>query len=333
MRVPNGSRDRRTYIGGHDASAIVGLNPYRNAADVYAKVVHGATAERTPRMLRGLIVEPGLINYAAEMRSTTIARDVFYVDDKVPFFAGSVDGVEGNVDRPKVLHEGKSTLAHGFGADLSERWGPSNSDDVERVAWLQCQWYMGLSGASEAHVWLLVLDDDEEPRHYRVERNHVSIRELRSAAEQFWWDHIAVKIPPALAPKSEESARAMAPKGVRDMKLEEITPELVAAAQQYAWFRKAAQVADEAKKNAGAVLRHAMGRAEKAKWPGGSITYRESEVGKPNTNWEQVAHELALRHRIDGTVFHGIVKEQTKVSYSGRRLTVTIKDPTKQKAT
>jgi hypothetical protein len=319
MRRPTTERVRGRYLGGHDASAILGLNPYASAADVYAKVVAGWQPAQTPRMLRGLLVEPGMVEFIRERRQLAVLdRDCFYVDDRIPFFAGSIDAVES----PWVIHEVKSTLAHGWGAELSTRWGPDNSDDVERSAWLQCQWYMGLTGAREAHVWLLILDDDEEPRHYTVPRNRVAIEELRDAAEAFWWDHVACRVPPAVACISDKAAAALAPKGVRDSRIEP-TPEIVVAANAFAVARLAEKMAGATKDQAGAVLKSFLGSAEKVKWEGGSISYRESRL-KPSTNWEQVAHELAIKHGISGEVFTGIVKEQTHEGYTARVLRVTV---------
>ena len=353
MRLPAGKRQRGTYIGGHDASAILGLNPYRSAGDVYAGIVHGWQQERTPRMLRGLIVEEGLMSHAAQMRGTElrgaeliakaallaqvldeaapiqIARDAFFLDDRIPFFGGSVDAVESPFDRPRIIHEAKSTLANGFGTEpLATRWGPDGTDDVERTAWLQVQWYMGITGAQEAHVWLLVLDGDEEPRHYIVPRNRTAIVELREAAEAFWWDHVVPRVPPAVAPKNDGAANAMHPNGVKDLKIP-ASDALKAAAAVFAEARTQAKVLEEVKDTAGATIKNILGQAEKASWDGGSISWKESKL-QPATNWEQVAHELALKFRIPGEQFIGIVREETKPRRTARVLRVTISDPTKK---
>jgi putative phage-type endonuclease len=326
MRRPTSERKRNSYLGGHDASAILGLNPYASAGDVYAKVVCGHEVEQTPRMLRGLIVEPGMIDYVRGQRQQpAIENDCFFLDDRVPFFGGSVDGVES----PRVIHEIKSTLAHGWGGDLAERWGPTNSDDVERSAWLQCQWYMGITGARETHVWLLILDDDEEPRHYTVARDDGVIRTLRDAAEAFWWDHVVLKVPPSVACISSEAAQRLHPVGVKGLAAE-VTDSIRWHAEAYALARATAKAAELAKQNAGAILKGALGEAEHCKWSGGSITWRARTLTM-QTNWEAVAYELARKATIDGSVFNGIVRENSHRPWSSRALTVTITDPNKTK--
>ena len=326
MRHPVSERRRGTYLGGHDASAILGLNPYASAGDVYAKVACGYQTEQTPRMLRGLIVEPGMIDYVRGQRQApAIENDCFFLDDRVPFFGGSVDGVES----PRIIHEIKSTLAHGWGGDLAERWGPTNSDDVERSAWLQCQWYMGITGAREAHVWLLILDDDEEPRHYTVARDEGVIHTLREAAEAFWWDHVVLRVPPAVACIDTDAAQRLHPKGVKGMTTE-VTDSIRWHAEAYALARATAKAAKMAKDTAGAVLKAALGEAEKANAPGLSITWKARELAL-TTNWEAIAYELARRHKTPGDVFNGIVKENSHQPWSSRVLTVTITDPNKVK--
>lgn len=316
--VPSSERKRNTYIGGPAAAAIAGRSPFATAADVYAAVVHGYEPKRTPRMLRGLIVEPGLLDYAAEYRQQRVARDCFYVDDKVPFFRCSPDGVEEQVARPVTLHSTKSTLEEGLA-----KWGPAESDDVDLYAWSQVQWEMGITGAREAHLWLLVLDADEEPRHYYVQRNREVIAEMRDAAEAFWWDHVVPQVPPDVAPKSDDAAAAMHPKGVPELHVDQVTEELIIAARAYDAARTVESMAEANKKTAGAVLKNLLGRAEHARWAGGSVSWRASPL-EPKTNWEEVAHTLALMFRIPGEVFHGLVREQTRRAWTQRKITVHV---------
>ncbi len=337
MRCPVTARVRGTYIGGPDAAAIIGAHRYRTAGDVYASIVHGHRPTRSAKMLRGLIMEPGLIDYAAEWRGVPLARDCFFVDNHVPFFRCSVDGTEPDIDRPKVIHETK-TWRPWDPEEAHLRWGPTDSDDIEPSAAAQSQWEMGITGAVECHVWLYLLDEDSEPRHYVLKRDNKRISDMRNAAEQFWWDHIFRKWPPDVAPYDEAAAAAMYPTSVPELTIPP-TQEMVMAAMEHAAARSMRDTAEAAMSRAGAVLKRIMGRAEKARWdaqpggwPRGSVSWKAAMLNEPKTNWEQVAYELARRFNVPGQFFHGLVAEQTRRAYTSRQLRVTITAP-KQKAT
>jgi hypothetical protein len=335
MRLPSDMRKRGTYVGGRDAAAIVGADAYASAGDVYAKIVHGWAPERNLRMLRGLILEPGLIDFAADYRGTRITRDVFFVDDDADHRRCSVDGVEGDLDAPDVLHETKTTRSDSIAIEM-ERWGPTDSDDIDPAAAAQVQWEMGITGARETHVWLYVVDADEEPRHYVIKRDRERIGMLREACDRFWRDNVLAKKPPREAPKDRDAARAMFPTHVPEL-IVEPTTETVQAALEFAAARQMRDAALAVMDRAGGALRAAMGRAEAMRWkkwgpiPGGAVYWKARQLDAA-TNWEQVAHELALRFGIPGPVFFGLQQEHTRRPWSDRSLRVFISSPSKKES-
>lgn len=346
MRLATEKRDRRAYIGAHGAVAIAGMSPWANAADVYAQIVLGAVTPQTTRMLRGRIIEPGLVAYASEQVGRPIANDVHYRDDRVPFFGASVDGVEGDLDRPDDIHECKSTTTD----YAMNAWGVEGTDDVERTAYMQAQWYMGITGARRTHVWLFVIDADEEPRRYLVPRSNTSIRHLRSCAEAFWYNHVLPCVPPAMHPLRDENIEVMTTSVKGDgstVTVGDLPPRMLKALQKegatalpadhvaaftnaattYYAAREVVKQATQQQKMAGAALAIMMGRHERAVFAGGSTTYRARGL-PPVTDWEQVAHDVAIATNYSGERFIGLVKENTRPrKTSSRVLTVHIKKP------
>lgn len=314
MRLPVEQRVRGSYIGGHEIAAIVGANRYQNAADAYAKIVHKATVESTPRMRRGLIVEPGLLQYAAEQRKREIEQDTFWRDDDVRFFCGSVDGIE---TPPRVIHECKSTLLRSAG-----NWGTPGTDEVEQGCAVQVQWYMMLTGAIEARVWVMVLDADEDPRQYIVPRDDGVIRTLRAAGEDFWWSHVVPRVPPDMAPLSDPDAfwpKAQAGKTI------EADDDLRARLLRFADARARRDEALAEMKVISDGIKARMGDAERVRWAYGSATWKAARL-KPTTSWEEVAHELALHAKVSGEVFRQIEQKHTREGFGSRALRVTVKD-------
>lgn len=318
-RGSRGSRVRGSYLGGHDAARICGVFPFgAGPADTYAHVVHGTRAPMSPRMLRGLLFEPGFMAWVAEQRGVAHERDVFLVDDEVPFFAGSVDGVE---DGDEVMHEVTTTTVRS-----RHLWGVPGTDDCARHKWVQAQWYMGmLPTLREAHVWCFLVDGDEDPLHYIVPRNEVAIAELRERCEAFWYDHVLARVPPLAGVHDSDAGETLdacfphATQAVVDA-----DAELIAAAESYAGARAALKEHEEAKDTAGARIKALLGEHEGARWPGGSVSWKERSIGT-KVNWEQVAHEVALKVGFDGAAFNGIVREQTFEARSVRALRVNVK--------
>lgn len=315
-------RVRGTYIGGHDAARIVGEFPYgAGAADTYAAVVHRRVIEQTPRMLRGLLFEPGFAAWVEDLRGVPQKRDVFVIDDDVPFFAGSVDAIE---DGGRVIHEFTTTTT-----DSRHMWGVPNTDDCARHKWIQSQWYIGmLPGFEEAHVWCFVVDGDEDPLHYVVARNELAIAELRSRAEAFWYDHVLARVPPLpgvhdVFGDDNEALNACFPSATAP-ELADVDAEFVLQAQKYASFRAAQKMAEVEKKSAAAKLKAMLGGHEGGRWDGGSVSWKSHSIGA-KTNWEAVAYELAKIGRVNGEVWSGLVREQTFEAKSIRSIKVNVR--------
>lgn len=314
MRVVTAERVRNTYLGGHEIGALMGVNRYQNAADVYAKIVNKAVTKQNPRMLRGLIVEPGLLDYVEEQRKVKLERDTFWRDDTIHFFGGSVDGVEHGL---RVIHECKTTLSRS-----AVDWGTPGTDEVPPAVFTQVQWYMMLTGAIECRVWLMILDADEEPRQYIVPRDDKRIAWMRAAGEDFWWNHVVPRVPPSMAPVSDPDA--FWPKAEAG-KVIEADEELRAHLLRFAEARARRDEGVEEMKVLGESIKTRMGDAERAYWAGGSATWKAARL-KPSTSWEEVAHELAQHAKVSGEVFRQIEQKHTREGFGSRALRVTIKD-------
>lgn len=320
VRVANKDRDRRKYLGGHDAARIVGVFPYgAGAADTYARIVHGVEVDRSAAMARGLLMEPGLIDFVEQTRGIKLERDVHLRDDVVPFFGCSIDALEVG---GRIVHECKSTL------QISRhRWGVPHTDDVPREVWIQCQWEMGFDDRfREAMVWVFFVDGDEpDPLLFIIRRDATAIAELREKAEAFWFDHIVARVPPLPGvwdEDAEEVLRACYP--VVGAPVIDAGAEVVQASWLYAWWRFIAKAAETEKKKIGARIEAVLGKHEGARWRGGSVSWKSHPLGT-KVNWEAVAYELAKREGTDGLVFNGLIRENTHPSFSVRSLRVHVR--------
>jgi hypothetical protein len=324
VKLDKNQRKRGSYLGGHDAARICGVFPYgAGPADTYAHIVHGQRAKPSPRMLRGMFMEDGLMAWIAEQRGVVHERDAFFVDDEVPFFAGSIDGIE---DGGEVAHEATTTTTNS-----KHMWGVPGTDDCAKHKWVQSQWYMGLvHSIREFHVWCFVVDGDEMPLHYVVPRNEVAIAEMRERSEAFWYDHILARVPPlpgvgqVYDADANEALQACFPSATGAVLDAEKDAKLIELASIYAAHRASRKLAETEQEKAGAALKALLGEHAGARWSGGSVSWQSRSIGD-KTNWEQVAHEIALKTGLAGEVFNGLVRENTFAAKSVRALRVSVK--------
>lgn len=318
-RRPLSQQDRRKYLGGHDAARIVGVSPYSGAGDTYARIVHGRDQEQTGRMLRGQLLEPGMLDYVSGLRGgVPIERKWFMIDDRIPFFGGSPDGLELHAGEPRVMHEVKCTGFH-----QRHRWGVTDTEDVPPEVFVQVQWYMGMLPAVQvAHVWTLFMEGDDDPLHYEIKRNDTSIAEIRRQCEAWWYDHILARKPPPPERSNANSLEVLYPRADKDVK--PATPELVAHAAAYHHAREEAKKWQEVKEEHGNAIRAELGPHKGARWDGGSVSWSERKLPE-KVNWEEVAHQLALKTKVAGEVFIGLQQENTISNGVARSLRVTLK--------
>ena len=133
-------KQRMGGIGGSDIGAIVGLNKYRNAHDVWAEKtgLRPSPYLDNPYIRFGDMMEPVLID---EYRNLT-GRIVTTPDGTVAhpersWHLASVDGLVMDGDRPAGVLEAKTA-----GWRMASEWGEDGTDDVPSSYLVQCAWYM-----------------------------------------------------------------------------------------------------------------------------------------------------------------------------------------------
>jgi hypothetical protein len=265
-------------------------------------------------MLRGLLFEPGMADYVANLRGEKLHRDAFYLDDNLPFFGASSDAVEGNPKRPRVMHEFKTTTSRN-----AHKWGPPGSDEVEEACFYQCQWNMGINGATECHVWCLFVDTGEEPRHYVVPRNNKVIAELRAIGEAFWLDHVLARVPPSAVSAARETIHSMYPSAAPGKSID-ATAELIALTEAYDRARSEEKAAGERKDAASVAIKSMLGDAESASWTGGKVTWKNQKVGEPKVNFASAFDEAWQHYNLPTDEYHQLLRKHTTQTTTGVRV-------------
>jgi len=183
---------RRKGIGGSDAAAIVGLDRWRSAFDVYADKVGLKQEEPDNEAMRqGRDLEDYVAQRFMEATSKKVRRRNAILQHPEHTF------MTANIDRWVVGEnaglECKTTSVLNR-AKFSQGEFPPNY-------YVQCMHYMAVTGAERWYLAVLVLN--KAFHVFTIERDEAEINALIEAEKHFWENHVMKQIPPA--PDGSES--------------------------------------------------------------------------------------------------------------------------------
>jgi len=177
---------RRQGIGGSDAAAIVGLDRYKSAFDVYAdKIWLKKEQPDNEAMRQGRDLEEYVASRFCEQTGKKVRRRNAILQHPEHHW------MLGNIDRWVVGEnaglECKTTSVLNR-AKFSQGEFPPNY-------YVQCVHYMAVTGAERWYLAVLVLNKGFHV--FTIERDDVEIQALIEAEKDFWGNHVLKQIPPA----------------------------------------------------------------------------------------------------------------------------------------
>lgn len=195
---------RQSGIGGSEIAAIVGLNQYTTPMQVWESKVNPVVEDddsANEPMYWGTTLEDVVAKEYAKRTGRKIQRvteQMRHPDFK--YAIANIDRAAINPDIAKRVFwkDNKLTTdrilecktANGFAA---KQWGDIGSDQVPESYLIQCQWYMGITGASICD--LAVLIGGQDFRIYTILRDDDLIADLLIAGGAFW-ELVQNKTPP-----------------------------------------------------------------------------------------------------------------------------------------
>jgi putative phage-type endonuclease len=178
---------RNQYIGGSDAGAVVGLNPYKSAYTLWAE----KTGALEP-FSGSLTTEVGayLEQFVAELFCRETGKKVrrknrVLVNDRYPFACANVDRL---IVGEKALLEIKSTTSLPMTRKLRD-----GGEEFPDAYYAQVVHYLAVTELERA--FLAVLVNNRELLIYELERDQAEIDALMDAEELFWM-HVTGLTPP-----------------------------------------------------------------------------------------------------------------------------------------
>jgi len=153
MTITNKQKqERRNFLGSSDVPAIFGLDPFKNAFDIWLEKTGRLDEAETETsvMTRGKIVEPGLINWAERQLGKLQRRVPTQIIDGLPI-GSHVDAKVAKTGRPV---EAKTA---GIYAPLRHDYGEPNTDQVPDYVIIQCQVHLICTHQDLCYVPTLVV--------------------------------------------------------------------------------------------------------------------------------------------------------------------------------
>jgi putative phage-type endonuclease len=259
---------RRAGIGGSDALAAMGLDPWKTKLEVYLdKVGHAPERPQTDRMRWGQIVEAAIIAWFEERTGLRVTRHGLLRSVERPWQLASVDG---EAEDGGVV-EIKNTNFF--------RRGEWDDDEVADGAEAQSQHYLDVMG--RRHAWVVAQIGGEPPVIRRVERDDALIADMR-AMEHELWGLIEARTPPALegGKASAELINRLFPNGVPGKRID-VDEDFVQLLRDYDRTHNRLAPFEVVKTEAKAKATALMGDATEAVYQGRTVaTWRNA---KPST--------------------------------------------------
>lgn len=177
---------RRGYIGGSDAGAIIGMNPYASAFSVWAEKTgkvpefQGNISTRTGTLLEDLVARLFM-----EETGKKVQRLKFtLVNEAYPFACANIDR---EVIGEDAILECKTT--NSFVNVKKFRTG-----EYPEQWYAQITHYLAVTGAKKAY--LAVLSECRDFRVFELERDEDEIKALMEAEKEFWTKYVIPKQTP-----------------------------------------------------------------------------------------------------------------------------------------
>ena len=176
---------RKKGIGGSDIGAVCGLNPYRNAIQVYQDKITDQVEEIDNEAMRqGREFEDYVARRFMEATGKKVRRANFmFFDEERPYMLADVDRM--------VVGENAGLECKTASPYMADKWADGK---IPLAYQLQCMHYMSVMNADRWYIAVLIYG--REFKYYVIERDEQMISDLRAIEEDFWKNHVECLVIP-----------------------------------------------------------------------------------------------------------------------------------------
>lgn len=178
-------RYRKRGIGGSDAGAVCGLNPYHTAIQVYYDKTSDEIEEIDNEAMRqGREFEDYVAGRFCEASGKKVRRaNAMYYDEKNPFMLADVDRM--------VVGENAGLECKTASPYMAEKW---EDGKIPLSYQIQCHHYMSVCNTDAWYIAVLIYG--KEFKYYRIERDEQVIADLIRIEKEFWREHVMKRVMP-----------------------------------------------------------------------------------------------------------------------------------------
>lgn len=181
---------RKNGIGGSDAGAVCGLNPYVSPIEVYdSKTCNGTNEEDSDNeaMREGRDFEDYVAKRFTEASGLKVRRsNVMYKSEEYPFMIANVDRLI--IGRTNGIIGLECKTASPYSA---EKW---KDGKIPAHYIIQCYHYMTVLDAKSWYIAVLVYG--REFKYIKLERDEEIIQNLIKIEQNFWNNHVMKRVMP-----------------------------------------------------------------------------------------------------------------------------------------
>ena len=187
---------RKRGIGGSDAGAVCGLNPYRSAMAVYLdKTTEEVEKADSEAMRQGREFEDYVARRFMEATGKKVRRaNAMFYHEKYPFMIADVDRL--------IVGEKAGLECKTASPFMADKW---KDGQVPMSYQLQCHHYMAVLGMERWYIAVLIYG--REFKFCRIERDEELINNLIEIEKDFWENHVQKGIMPSLQGDRDQHGR------------------------------------------------------------------------------------------------------------------------------
>lgn len=316
---------RKLGIGGSDIAALIGMSPYKTPLQLWMDKTGRAEEQfdddSVERMHWGTVLEDVVARHYADQRGVKVQRiNTMMRHPDIQIALANVDRViveegtrarwdNGLVKGARNVLECKT--AHALARNSAD-WGTPGTDEVPQHYWLQCQWYLGITGLPFSD--LAVLFGGQKFATYTIAADRKLFDDLLDEANGWWVKHIEGDTPPAAT--TEDDARRLWKSHIAGK--EKIVDVLVAdAVQQLAETKEAIAALEKDEQELRDVILADFGEAESISYMGKKLATWKQNKSSQKTDWKAVAESLS--DKVDPEIF-ALVRDQHTATSEGARV-------------
>lgn len=170
--------ERRTGVGGSDAAAACGIDPYRTMHELWLEKTGQSDGFEGNEYTRwGTLLEPIVAQRYKNVTGNKVrVAKKMYRHKEYPFIIAHIDRL--------IVNSNKILECKTASAWTASKWGENGSDEIPENYMMQVQHYM--LATYRTHADLAVLIGGNDFRIYNIQRNEKLIAELIEREREFW---------------------------------------------------------------------------------------------------------------------------------------------------